>query len=119
MEDIRYKILIRWIGMKKRLSAFLVLILALSSILVGCNGEKEIVDSPAPKEELSVYKDMAGREVQLPEKIEKVYTTSYVGTVFMYTFDEEKLAGISVNLTEDEKKYTSEYFQSLPVIGGV
>jgi len=105
--------------MKKRLSVFLVLILALSSILVGCNGKKEIVDSSASKEELSVYKDMAGREVQLPEKIEKVYTTSYVGTVFMYTFDEEKLAGISVNLTEDEKKYTSEYFQSLPVIGGV
>lgn len=104
--------------MEKKLSVFLVLILILSSLLIGC-GKEESVDTSEVKEvENNSYKDMAGRVVELPEKIEKVYTTNYVGTIFMYTFDEEKLAGISVNLTEDEKKYTSDHFQSLPVIGG-
>ena len=33
-------------------------------------------------------KDMAGRDIQVPDEVKSVYSTSPVGTNFMYTFDD-------------------------------
>lgn len=112
---------------KKYLIFLLVMVLALGSVLSGCSNSNKIEDNnevvketESEKENVSDVKtieDMAGREIEVPTKIEKVYATALTGTLLMYSFDEEKLCGININLTDDEKKYTSEHFQSLPVIG--
>lgn len=62
--------------------------------------------------------DQAGRSVVVPSEIMKVYSVSPVGTVFMHTLAPDKIAGLSWELTEGEKKYTTESFQKLPVLGG-
>lgn len=98
--------------MKKLILLFITFALILSSALTGCTSIQSLNQ---PK--LKTVEDMAGRKIEVPEKIEKIYATDLAGTLLVYTFDEEKLCGININLTEDEKRYTSKYFQSLPVIG--
>jgi iron complex transport system substrate-binding protein len=62
--------------------------------------------------------DTAGRTLTVPAEINKVYSLSPVGTIFMYTLAPEKIAGLSWKPTEGEKKYTLESFQKLPLLGG-
>lgn len=63
-------------------------------------------------------KDMAGRAIQLPETVKTVYSTSPEGTTFMYTFDDKMVAGTNFDLSPQEKQFTTEYYQSLPNLGG-
>lgn len=62
--------------------------------------------------------DMAGRKVTIPSEIKKVYSTSPIGTIFMYTLAPDKIAGVNYKLSEGEKKYTSDNYKNLPVLGG-
>jgi len=61
--------------------------------------------------------DMAGRTVEIPVKINKVYATGPIGTIFMYTLAPELLAGWNSALRETEKKYIDQRYHSLPVLG--
>ena len=63
-------------------------------------------------------KDMAGRDIQVPDEVKSVYSTSPVGTNFMYTFDDTMVAGLNVDLSDEEKRFTTEYYQNLPNLGG-
>lgn len=63
-------------------------------------------------------KDMAGRDIKVPDMVKKVYSTSPVGTNFMYTFDDQLVAGLNVDLSEEEKSFTTDYYQNLPNLGG-
>ena len=63
-------------------------------------------------------KDMAGRDIQVPDQVKTVYSTSPVGTNFMYTFDDKMVAGTNVDLSDEEKRFTTEYYQNLPNFGG-
>lgn len=63
-------------------------------------------------------KDMAGRDIQVPDVVKSVYSTSPVGTNFMYTFDDRMVAGLNVDLSDEEKRFTTEYYQNLPNLGG-
>lgn len=61
---------------------------------------------------------MAGRDIQVPDVVKSVYSTSPVGTNFMYTFDDRMVAGLNVDLSDEEKRFTTEYYQNLPNLGG-
>ena len=63
-------------------------------------------------------KDMAGRDIQVPETVKTVYSTSPEGTTFMYTFDDKMVAGTNYDLSPQEKQFTTKYYQSLPNLGG-
>lgn len=63
-------------------------------------------------------KDMAGRDIQVPDEVKSVYSTSPIGTNFMYTFDDKMVTGANYILSDAEKKFTSEYYQNLPNLGG-
>lgn len=63
-------------------------------------------------------KDMAGRDIQVPDQVKTVYSTSPVGTNFMYTFVDKMVAGTNVDLSDEEKRFTTEYYQNLPNLGG-
>jgi iron complex transport system substrate-binding protein len=62
--------------------------------------------------------DMLGRRVAVPERITKVVALSPPATYLVYSIDPTLLAGLNFPLWENEKRFTSEAFRRLPVIGG-
>jgi iron complex transport system substrate-binding protein len=63
-------------------------------------------------------KDMAGRNVTVPEGIKKVYSTTPPSTYMIYALDPDLLMALNTPFTEDEKKYLRKNVSDLPVIGG-
>lgn len=61
--------------------------------------------------------DMAGRSVDIPMEINKVYGTSPVGSIYIYTIAPEKLLGWNYKFNDWEKKYIQEEYRDLPVYG--
>lgn len=74
-------------------------------------------DTPTVKQTVTIT-DLAGRTVEIPSEIKKVYGSSPVGTNLLYTFDDHLLAGLNFVLTEEEKRFTSAYYHGLPNLGG-
>ncbi len=61
--------------------------------------------------------DMAGRTVEIPSEIKKVYTTSQIGIIVLFTLNPDKLAGWGFALTEDDRKFIDQKYYDLPVLG--
>ena len=100
---------------KKILSLLLILILSMS-FLSAC-GKKEPDFEQENEGKTRVIKDMAGREMEMPTKIDKVFTTSSVGTIVLYSINPSLIAGLNSDATELEEKYLTEEYLSLPVLG--
>jgi iron complex transport system substrate-binding protein len=66
----------------------------------------------------NVITDMAGREIFLPENIEKIFSLSPVGTIILYSLCPEKLLGWNYELSEMEKHYILPQYKELPNLGG-
>lgn len=62
--------------------------------------------------------DMAGRPVDVPEKIQRVYGTSPPATYMVYAMDPELMVGLNSPLNADEKQLLDPRLARLPVIGG-
>jgi iron complex transport system substrate-binding protein len=75
---------------------------------------QETQNSPTVQE----VTDHAGRKLELPAAISRVYSTSPIGTMLMYTFDDKMVAGVNVNISDEEKAYLTEYYTTLPNLGG-
>jgi iron complex transport system substrate-binding protein len=75
---------------------------------------KETQNSPAVQD----ITDHGGRKLELPAVINRVYSTSPIGTMLMYTFDDKMVAGVNVNISDEEKAYLTEYYTALPNLGG-
>lgn len=122
---------------RKLMSLLLVLILSMT-IFAGCTddskketvpvedtdnkdtGKKDSEDNKnkeTDKEGTRIIKDMAGREVEVPNQINKVFTTSPVGTIALYSIDPTKVAGLNKEISPAEAKYLDEDFQKLPILG--
>ncbi len=123
-------------NLKKSIALFLVLILVMA-VASGCaqdnsttknettkvedktdkNSSDEKAKDTKDKEGTRVIKDMAGREIEVPNTINKVFTTSPVGTIALYSLDAKKVAGLNAEISPDEAKYLDADFQKLPVLG--
>jgi iron complex transport system substrate-binding protein len=107
--------------MKRRyqiIAVILAIMLMATCCLAGC-GQKDDSQPPATSSPATqVIKDMAGREHELPVQIDKVFSTSPVGTIMVYTINPDKLLGWNYELREDEKKYIPEKYHNLPNLGG-
>lgn len=62
--------------------------------------------------------DMTGRTLDIPDQIEKIYCTSPVGIILLYTLAPEKLAGWHYKLAPSEKEFILPEYQDLPALGG-
>lgn len=102
--------------MKSLLIAFIIICLAFTS-LTGCDSKKEKTASTNAATTQTITDD-AGRKVTLPSKIEKCYYTSPIGMIMVYTLDPDKMAGWSMQLSDQEKKYIADQYESLPFLGG-
>ena len=101
---------------------FLVLVLSMS-MLVGCGSNDQAPTTPTEEttnEESTtrVITDMAGREVEIPTEINKVYSTNPISQIYLYTIDPGKIIGLNFELTDFEEKYSVEGYGDLPVLGG-
>jgi len=49
------------------------------------------------------FTDMAGRTVDMPKQVSKVFSTNPIGTLYLYAIAPEKIAGINWPITPMEK----------------
>ncbi len=63
------------------------------------------------------FVDSAGRTVQVPARVERVYSAGHPATVFLYTLAPEKLLGWTRRPTEAEKAFIPERYAGLPEYG--
>ncbi|MBU1054640.1 MAG: ABC transporter substrate-binding protein [Proteobacteria bacterium] len=62
--------------------------------------------------------DMFGRIFLIPDRPQKVYSTSPPVTNLLYAIDPEMLTGINFPVQKIQKKYLNKIMQELPVLGG-
>lgn len=99
--------------LKRKKIIILSITLILITSMLGCeNNQARAVNATR------TITDMAGRTLTIPETVTKVYSTNPIGTILMYTLAPNKLAGLNWSITPGEKKYTTEQYQQLPVLGG-
>ena len=98
---------------QKRTWMIVLLIITVAiAALVGCAQQKS-----SPAAETKVITDMAGRQVEVPTVVDKVYSTSATGSVFLYTLAPDKLAGWNSELRDIEKKFVDPKYYDLPNLG--
>jgi len=106
--------------------ALLLIVVLLMVSMAGCTkkADEAINNTPEQVEQAQqdesttrVIKDMAGREVEIPKEINKVFTTSGVGTIALYSINPSKMAGLNSKLTALEEKYLTKEYQQLPILG--
>ena len=133
----------KYISTNKKMTALILALILLMSIVSGCtnnddtktdtgsettvetkddktketNDKTENEKEDSKQEGTRTITDMAGREVEVPKNIDKVFTTSPVGTIALYSIDPKKVAGLNSEISPDEAKYLDEEFQKLPVLG--
>lgn len=98
-----------------RTVAILLLCLLIAS-LAGCT--QQTGQEKAAVQNVRTLQDMAGRTVTIPVTVNKVYGTSPVATVMLYTIDPELLAGWSYHMASYETKFIAPKYQNLPVLEG-
>lgn len=108
--------------MKKKIFILLVILGAVAFILNGCSIKSQeataIKDPETTIESTNIFIDDMGRQIELANEVKKVYCTSPVGTIFVYTIAPEKLAGWNFYPSELEQKYLLESTLELPELGG-
>lgn len=95
----------------------------LSLFLMGCGSsssqkdKRENIQAAQQTAERTIT-DHAGRTVKVPAKVDKVYFTSILGQIMVYTLAPEKMAGWTVQLSDEMKKYIPPQYHGLPYLGG-
>jgi iron complex transport system substrate-binding protein len=96
----------------------LLLCAALTAIpLTGCSGSKAAVPANAAGANPRTITDILGYKVTLPAKINKIYCTSPVGAVMLYTVDPDKLVSWNLTLSDAQKPFIKKQYQNLPMMG--
>lgn len=95
-------------------TAGMVVLGASTTTLSGCMG---LSGCAALQGNLRTITDMGGREVAIPEDIERVFCSNPIGTVDMYLLDPDVLVGWNFRPTGDNRKYIPEVYLNLPPLG--
>ncbi|MEL7565268.1 MAG: ABC transporter substrate-binding protein [Dehalobacterium sp.] len=98
---------------KMALTCFVLFLSLISGACHGGLNEEEVV----LKTNTRVITDMAGRRVEIPQKIEKVYSTGQPGVVALYTINPDLLLGWCLKLSQEEGRYIEAKYLGLPVLG--
>ncbi|HHV63821.1 MAG TPA: ABC transporter substrate-binding protein [Peptococcaceae bacterium] len=101
-------------NMKWRIYVSVILSILLLAFSAGCSKPQT---TSAPEATSKTITDMAGRKVEIPTTIDKVYSTSATGSVFLYTLAPDKLAGWNSALRDKEKRFIDPKYHTLPVLG--
>lgn len=63
------------------------------------------------------FVDMLGREVQIPQKTDRVFSASPPMTILLYALAPQKMIGVNYKFYEEEKLYMIPKVKNLPVLG--
>src|SRR5699024_6639449 len=80
--------------------------------------ENENQEGSTEVEEGVKLEDMAGRRINLPDNVEKIYSTRPVGTILLYSLNPDKMVGWNYDLSEGEKDFIAEKYHDLPNLRG-
>lgn len=104
---------------KRILSFIMVFMLVVSLCACSANTktseERQSADDKGTQSR--VFSDSAGREVKIPNKIDKVAPSGTYAQIMLYTFCPDRLVGLSSAFTKTQKKYIDEKYFDLPVMG--
>lgn len=98
--------------MRRALTGIAVLMI-LCLCCTGCTGAPQ----ERKTENTRVFTDGLGREVNLPETVEKVAVTGPMAQIFVYTLCPEKLVGFSTAYSDEAERYIPEKYLLLPELG--
>ncbi len=110
--------------MKKISSLFLIFTIVFS-LFTGCTNnaantkQAQNTNTAEYNSSVKTIKDMAGRTMEVPAKITRVYCSGQPGIVMMHNINLDKLLGWCFELRDYEKKYLDPKYQKLPVIGAL
>lgn len=65
----------------------------------------------------SIVKDMVGRQVQVPKKVQKVFSASPPMTILLYALAPETMIGVNYRFLDIEKQFMLKRIALLPVLG--
>lgn len=124
---------------KKRVSAVMLSLFLVLSLLVGCSKPAATAPDTKPQTEAATeatteapaeteapteaapaereITDMAGRTVTVPTEIESVFPTTPVSGIYLYTLVPDKMLGWNYELNDIEKSIILEKYHSLPNFG--
>ena len=94
--------------MKKISSLFLILVI-IFALLIGCSNntlnakEAQNMNTTEKKSSVKTITDMAGRTMEVPTEITKVYCSGQLGIVMMQNINLDKLLGWGFELRDYEK----------------
>lgn len=108
----------------KLLSTLIVLCISLS-MLVGCASSEEDTKTEESVMEENVQEeaetreitDMAGRTVEIPAVIDKVFPVSNISSIYLYTMNPEHLLGWNYELNDLEKEIILPEYHDLTAYG--
>jgi len=103
-------------SLRRKSRAIAILLLLALSVVSGCARDNR--DSSKGEAAHQGFTDAAGRNLTIPKDIKKVYCTSPIGTIFIYTLAPDRLAGWNYELAPEEKEYILPEYRGLPVLGG-
>ncbi len=90
--------------------------LALMATLVAATAPA-LLSSRAAAADRRVFLDSAGRRVEVPARVERVFAAGPLGTVLVYTLARDRLLGWYRPLTLDERGYIPARYAELPTLG--
>ncbi|MEA4923811.1 MAG: ABC transporter substrate-binding protein [Syntrophomonadaceae bacterium] len=93
-----------------------LILVMMSTVLTGCASQRD-ASTTAPAQQ--TVTDQAGRQVTIPATINKVYYTSPIGQIMVYVLAPDKMAGWTMQLSDNEKKYILPQYRDLPYLGGM
>lgn len=77
------------------------------------SGEEKADEGEATRE----ITDMAGRTMEVPVEIDKVFSTGPVAAIYLYTMDPDRMLGWNYDLNDLEKKIILPEYHDLPSFG--
>lgn len=102
--------------MKKNLKQILLILLVI--FLTSCSNQSTTASKNTESQSTTnIIVDMAGRKVNVPKTVKKVYSVNPIGTVMVYTLAPKKVLGWNYEFTENEKKYIIDECKNLPNLG--
>ena len=102
----------------KLIGLCLVFVLIAALALAGCGKQQDRAEDGGLPDNTRTIVDHVGRTVTVPAEINKVFSTSPVGMILMYTLAPDKLVGWNFALTDSSKRFILPKYQNLPELGG-
>ncbi len=100
-------------GISKGISILLVLVLA-AALLAGCSGSG---GNQTRKENTREFTDSAGREVMVPEEIDRIAVTGQLAQITVFALAPDEMVALASEWSDSAYDYIDDKYLDLPLLG--